>query len=471
VPSGIRAVKQAPGLDMHPGEAVCNVTTSGKSRCERQYRRVRTLRRAEALGGFMKERMTHWVGIDLGHEKHRVCVLDQYGDVVSKRWVKHSGEAIDQLIHHLLTFAQNDPTTIAVSTETTWGAIVETLLERNFSVFSINPKQLDRFRDRYSVAGAKDDDRDSLVLADSLRTDTHVFRRLSTMPPQVIELRELLRIHQELKRESVAHGNRFGELLHRYYPQFLELGTISTDRWLWELWELVPRPELALRAYMKKIEAIIQRNKIRRVTAGQVIETLHSVPLQVAPGVVAACEQHISTILPRLRMASLQCLHCERNLDSMLAQLSKPDFGSYENTDAAILMSLPGVGVIVGATILAEASQLLAEKDLQRLRAQCGTAPVTKQSGKSSYVIRRMARNPRLQDALYHWSRVSVQVDMRSKQHYERLRADGHSYGRALRGVGDRLLSLLITMLRKRELFVPALWHRHLDSSHQEKIA
>jgi hypothetical protein len=41
------------------------------------------------------------------------------------------------------------------------------LVERGFQVYAINPKQLDRFRDRYSMSGAKDDRRDAFVLADS----------------------------------------------------------------------------------------------------------------------------------------------------------------------------------------------------------------------------------------------------------------------------------------------------------------
>src|SRR5204863_9464647 len=48
-----------------------------------------------------------------------------------------------------------------------------------------NPKQLDRFRDRFTVAGAKDDRRDAHVLADSLRTDRHAFRRLSNDEPVI----------------------------------------------------------------------------------------------------------------------------------------------------------------------------------------------------------------------------------------------------------------------------------------------
>src|SRR5215211_3245782 len=59
------------------------------------------------------------------------------------------------------------------------GPVVEALLERGLQVFSINPKQLDRFRDRFSVAGAKDDSRDAYVLGCSLRTDRHAFRRLA----------------------------------------------------------------------------------------------------------------------------------------------------------------------------------------------------------------------------------------------------------------------------------------------------
>jgi hypothetical protein len=54
------------------------------------------------------------------------------------------------------------------------------LVERGFQVYAINPKQLDRFRDRYSMSGAKDDRRDAFVLADSLRTSltTRGFRTI-----------------------------------------------------------------------------------------------------------------------------------------------------------------------------------------------------------------------------------------------------------------------------------------------------
>ena len=93
------------------------------------------------------------------------------------------------------------------------------LLERRFQVDAVNPKQLDRFRDPFTVAGAKDDRRDAYVLADALRTDRHCFRRLTVEDPVVIELREWSRMAEDLQQERNRLANRVREQLWRYYPQ------------------------------------------------------------------------------------------------------------------------------------------------------------------------------------------------------------------------------------------------------------
>ena len=123
-----------------------------------------------------------------------------------------------------------------------------------------------------------------------------------------------------------------------------------------------------------------------------------------------------------------------------------------------VLRSLPGVGRLVAATVLAEATRPLAERDDQTLRTQAGAAPITRQSGKKTVVVMRWACNARLRHALYHWARVSVQVDVRCRAHYDRLRQRGHDHARALRGVVDRLLAVLMAMLVRRTLYDPE-WH------------
>ena len=104
---------------------------------------------------------------------------------------------------------------VAVAIEVPHGPVVETLMERSFAVHSINPKQLDRFRDRVSPAGAKDDRLDALVLAASLRTDGHRFRYLQPGLAEIVELRELNRIARDLTVERVRLVNRIQQALWR----------------------------------------------------------------------------------------------------------------------------------------------------------------------------------------------------------------------------------------------------------------
>jgi transposase len=105
--------------------------------------------------------------------------------------------------------------------------------------------------------------------------------------------------------------------------------------------------------------------------------------------------------------------------------------------------------------MLAEASRLLADRDYHALRAHSGLAPVTKQSGKRTVVLMRYACNRRLRVAAHYWGQAAIRHDPYSAAHYQRLRARGHSHGRALRGVVDRLLRVLMAMLKSQTSYDP----------------
>lgn len=128
----------------------------------------------------MPETYRWFVGIDWATESHEVCVLDRERNIAGRRTIEHSGSGIAQLAEYLLKLCGHEPGQIAVAIGMPRGTIVETLVERQFAVYSLNPKQMDRFRDRHTVAGAKDDSRDAFVQAGALRTDLHLFHRVQT---------------------------------------------------------------------------------------------------------------------------------------------------------------------------------------------------------------------------------------------------------------------------------------------------
>jgi len=314
------------------------------------------------------------------------------------------------------------------------------------------------------MAGAKDDTRDADTLGRSLRTDPEAFRALSPANPLIVQLREATRTAADLTRDLGRLTNQCRDLLWRYYPQMLALDDNLAAPWLLELWQHAPTPAKGARLHKETIARILKAHRIRRLDADQLHTILKEPPLPSAPGVVEAATSHIRLLLPRIRLLNRQIKAVHADIDALCKQLAGPQTiepgqsvpgQTIEQRDVAILHSVPGVGRIVGATLLAEASEPLRRRDYHAIRTLAGQAPVTKRSGKSCFVQRRLASNKRLANAMCHWARVAAVRDPSSKQRYAALRARGCSHGRALRSLADRLLKLVCTLLQRQLPFDP----------------
>jgi transposase len=396
----------------------------------------------------------YWIGIDLGGEDHKICVLAADGKNLRQSAFAHSGSGLEELFQWLQQQTGPDPGAVAVGLENPRGAVVEMLLERNYRVWSINPKQLDRFRDRFSVAGAKDDYRDARVFAHSLRTDQACFRSLAADHAQVLRLRELSRGSDQTGRELRRMANQLNDLLRRYFPSLVTLCPGSDEVWLWALPQRASLPTAAARMKRDRLEKLLQNHRIRRFSADQLHTLLQATPLPIAPGSAAAIAEQVKLLLPRLVQLQQQKLQLDKKIDLLLEELAS-DASYSQHHDVTILRSIPGLGRVFIATVLSEASRPLATRDYRALRGLAGIAPVTKQSGKTKLVSMRLACNRRLHVALHHATTSHAQHDDRARRQYAQLRQKGHSHGRAIRGVADRLLALLIAMLKTQTVYSP----------------
>lgn len=218
------------------------------------------------------------------------------------------------------------------------------------------------------------------------------------------------------------------------------------------------RAAAAARLRSASVSRKLTEHRIRRLTAGEVLAVLRQPAVTVAPGTAEAAVAHIRMLAARVRLVNGQLKETSRKLDELceqIASLGQANGPDARPGDATILRSLPGVGRMVLATLLSEASDPLSRRDHQALRNLCGVAPVTSRSGKRCVVSMRRAAHVRLRLALYHWSRVAIQHDAASRSRYTQLRERGHSHPRALRSVADRLLNVACAMLRHGTLFDP----------------
>ena len=404
----------------------------------------------------MADKTFRWfAGVDWGSATHRACLLDEVGTVVGERAFAHGGAGLAALCDWLMAMA-GDPGTVAVAIEVPHGPVVDALLDRGFAVHAINPKQLERLRDRVSLAGAKDDRRDARVAAGGLRTDPHLFRPVAAGDPAVIVLREWSRLAEELQQERVRLSNRIRQQLWRSYPQLLAVSDDVTAKWVLDLWTLAPTPAKAARLRKATLARLLQEHRIRRVDAEQVLGLLRQPAITVAEGVTEAAVLHLHSLVARLRLANREFHQAERKLDELCTALKEDTTASGDAPrDAAVLSSLPGIGPVILATLLTEASGPISRRDYAALRTLSGVAPVTKRSGKSCLVTMRYAAQARLRNAVFHWARVAALNDPKCRRRYSALRARGHSYGRASRSVADRLLGVACVLLQRQVLFDP----------------
>ena len=303
-----------------------------------------------------------FAGIDWRSKTHQACVLDGAGKVLGERAFEHGGAGLSQMADWLLSFAAGDAGEVGVAIETPRGPVVESLMEHGFAVHSINPKQLDRFRDRFSPAGAKDDRRDARVLAAALRTDPHCLRRLVPTDPAIVELREWSRLSEELTRERVRLANRMRQQLWRYYPQFLD--AVDDDvaaPWALDLWRSLPTPRAGQRVREVTLTRVLKQHRIRRVDAATLRARLRAPAVKVAAGSAEAAVAHVRLIAERLALVNRQLNDVRRELDRLVRQLAEAtpaDAADASTEDAPASSTEPPDAAISTATSVAPRGRL-----------------------------------------------------------------------------------------------------------------
>jgi transposase len=133
-----------------------------------------------------------------------------------------------------------------------------------------------------------------------------------------------------------------------------------------------------------------------------------------------------------------------------------------QHPDAEIITSQPGLGVVLGARVLAEfGDDKDRYADAKARRNYAGTSPITKTSGKSKVVLARYARNKRLADALHQQAFAALTASPGARALYDQHRARGATHHQALRTLSNRLVGILDGCLRHRTTYDEATAWAH----------
>src|SRR4051812_20677669 len=166
--------------------------------------------------------MAIYCGIDWAEGHHDIALVDDEGRVVGKRRIDESLDGVAELTAMLAAAGDTAEVPIPVAIETPRGLLVAALRATGRPIYAINPMAVARYRERHTVSRGKSDHADAMTLANILRTDQHVHRRLPADTHLVQAVAVLARAHQDATWRRTKASNELRSLLREYYPAFLE---------------------------------------------------------------------------------------------------------------------------------------------------------------------------------------------------------------------------------------------------------
>jgi transposase len=382
-----------------------------------------------------------FVGDDWAEDNHDVYLMNETGDKLASRRLPEGLAGISRL-HELIAECAQVPSEVVVGIETDRGLWMDALTAAGYQVFAINPLAAARYRDRHHVSGAKSDPSDAKLLADLVRTDRHNHRLIAGDSDAAEAIKVLARAHQNLIWARTRHTNGLRSALREYYPAALEAFDNLADRDALAILGRAPTPADAKGLSLAKIRSALkaagrQRNLDTR--ALQIQDMLRTEQLAAPAAVTAAFGA--ST-----RAAVGIIAELNRQISDLEAELAT-HFETHP--DADIYLSLPGLGVILGARVLGE----FGDDPNRYTTAKCrknyaGTSPLTIASGRKRAVLARYVRNKRLYDALDQWAFCALTNSPGARAFYDQRRAAGDLHHQALRALGNRLVGILHGCLR-----------------------
>ena len=177
--------------------------------------------------------MRYYVGVDWADAEHAVWVEDEAGGKVMSRSLAQTAEGFAEW-GRWLDERRAEGSELWAAIEKPDGRIVDFLLDHGVVVFAVNPKALDRARDRFRMSGAKSDPFDARVLAGFLRTDHGHLRALQPSSEAAQELKGLTRDYARQVRQQTRLLNQLTVTLKEYYPLWESLPWLSRagrSRW------------------------------------------------------------------------------------------------------------------------------------------------------------------------------------------------------------------------------------------------
>jgi transposase len=385
----------------------------------------------------------YYLGVDWADQTHAVWVVDEHGTKITARSVSHTAEGLSEWGRELDEWrAQGIELWAAI--ERPDGRVVDFLLDHGVVVYPVNPKALDRARDRFRQSGAKSDPFDARVLADFLRTDHAHLRALQPSSEAAQELKLLAEDCQRHIRQQTRLVNQLTATLKAYYPRGLEVSEL-TSALARDFLQSYPTPENLTVLTERQWQRWARAHRLSEARIGELWHVLQQPQLQVPPHVVRAKARLMRSLVEQLTPVVAAVAQYRKAIEDFFANMPAAQWAR----------TLPiGKHGITAPTLWARLGDAPGRwESFRHLQAQAGTVPVTKRSGKQQVVQFRFACDKALRYVVDQVALLSLLSSAWARAYYDQQRARGHAHRQALRALGAKWLKIIFVMWQRQAAY------------------
>ncbi len=411
-----------------------------------------------------KEELAAWIGLDWAEDGHEVRLLSAEGSEVESYRIPQQAEALHEWVGELRGRFGGRPVGIAL--EQKRGGLMAVLMGYEFlHLYPVNPRSLARYREAFSVSGAKDDPDDASLLLDLLYRQGDRLRRWKPEPAEIRRLQLLVEDRRRFVEQRKRLVQQLREVLKSYYPQPLAWFEALDRPPTLEFLRRRPTWERARRLGAATLVRLLRRHRVRRAQerAEALIEQIRSgQALTRDPALVQAGALKMGALVEQLEAL----LPVIERYDRHIARL----FSSHP--EAELFQSFKGAGAALAPRLLAALGSDRARfSDAEEVQKWSGIAPVTRRSGRSCQVTWRRGCPKFIRQTFHEFAACSIPQSSWAHAYYRQQRQRGLGHHGAVRALAYKWIRILFRCWQDRTPYDEARYCRSLERRNSPLVA
>ena len=385
------------------------------------------------------------VGIDIGKNHHEASIVSPEGKQIGRSLrfaTTHKGA--DSLMSFIFKNIGNSPCVFGMeATVHYWYPIYSFLKAKGYTIYVINPIQSDSLRKMY-IRQTKNDSIDSFLIAEVIRFGQ--FGTTSMADENILAMRQLCRYRDSVISSRTEIKLRIGTIMEQIFPEYEKQFSslwVSTSMGILEKYLT---PENIKNAPIDELFEIIKDKSHNRLTRAKAISIKDA----------AADTFGIKIAQDAFSFQLKQLIDRMNFLDKQIEALDCQILEYYEKFDC-YLHTIPGIGMIAAATILAEIGDINRFKSSSALVAFAGIDPTVRQSGEFSSTHNHMSKrgSPYLRHAIFLAATTCSFHNIPLNAYYKKKQEQGKHHLTATGAVARKLTTVIYAVLRDGKPYEP----------------